>query len=60
MLRKFHPAVKKYPTLFSKTNSKYSIILHTQKFKLSFKVEFAKKLQQQQQQKSTGKTELNP
>ena len=59
MLRKFHPAVKKHLTLFSKTNSKFSIILHTQKFKLSFKVEFAKKLQQQQQ-KSTGKTELNP
>ena len=44
MLRKFHPAVKEHLTLFLKTNYKYSIILHTQKFKLSFKVEFAIKL----------------
>ena len=39
MQREFHPAVKKYLTLFSKNQ-----LSHTQKFKGNFKVEFEKKL----------------
>ena len=60
MLRKFHPAVKKYiKPIFEKPIPK--IFLHTQKLKGNFKIEFKKTLfrnYQQHQQKCTGKKKV--
>ena len=60
MLRKFHPAVKKYINpIFEKPIQ--SIFIYTQKLKGNFKMEFRKSLfrnYQQQQQKCTGKKKV--